>query len=164
MKHFIFYLPGLLIALSCGHVSNSESVNSQKEIETVAIDSFPNHVIIPENDTNYTIIKSTGTRYQGAKTFKLSSEEIIELNKIISQCMNESKDELRDISEYKRQYVPFLNKKGEKEVWVNCFCGFLEENWKEDLIDVMDGGNCFFNVRINLSTKTYCDLFINGIG
>ncbi len=28
-----------------------------------------------------------------------------------------------DVKKYKRQYVAITNNKGEKEVWVNCFCG-----------------------------------------
>jgi hypothetical protein len=55
------------------------------------------------------------------------------------------------------------NKKGEKEVWVNCFCDTWNSNrWKTEILFVEDGGNCYFNFRINLATKKYHDLGVNG--
>ena len=66
------------------------------------------------------------------------------------------------LNRYKRQYMPIINKYGEKEVWVNCFC----EHWNWDLktrpVEVRDGGNCFFNLKINLSKNIYYNLMING--
>ena len=68
-----------------------------------------------------------------------------------------------DFTTYKRQYVAIINKKGEKEVWVNCFCMDLK-NWRTEIVQVMDGGNCFFHLKINLSKKTYYELSVNGMG
>ncbi|MGI0108338.1 hypothetical protein [Salinimicrobium sp. WS361] len=64
---------------------------------------------------------------------------------------------------YYRQYIPIVNEKGEKEVWVNLSCKeFYDENWKKELLlPVEDGGNCYFNVKINLNKKSYRDLRIN---
>jgi hypothetical protein len=55
---------------------------------------------------------------------------------------------------FKRQYVPVINEKGEKEVWINFFCDdWGNENWKKEIMIVHDGGNCYFNLKVNLSTK-----------
>ncbi len=64
---------------------------------------------------------------------------------------------------YYRQYIPIINEKGEKEVWVNLSCvEFHDENWKDELLlPVEDGGNCYFNVKVNLTQKSYSDLRIN---
>ncbi|MDT0651900.1 hypothetical protein [Autumnicola edwardsiae] len=63
---------------------------------------------------------------------------------------------------YYRQYVPIINEKGEKVVWVNLSCRKLPENWQTELLPpVADGGNCYFNVKINLTRNTYLDLRIN---
>jgi hypothetical protein len=34
-----------------------------------------------------------------------------------------------DLKKYKRQYIAVTNSKGEKEVWVNCFCNTWRKNW-----------------------------------
>jgi hypothetical protein len=67
---------------------------------------------------------------------------------------------------YKRQYIPYTGVHGEKKVFINCFCKGLDnfDYWKEKLVEVDDGGVCFFNVTINLSTQTCGPLLINGPG
>jgi hypothetical protein len=68
-----------------------------------------------------------------------------------------------DLSKYKRQYVATINSKGEKEIWVNLFCDTYNSNWKKEILVVFDGGNCFFNVKLNLKKKKYFELIINGV-
>jgi hypothetical protein len=63
---------------------------------------------------------------------------------------------------YKRQLVIAINNKGEKEVWVNCFCRSWGNRWKKQIMLVSDGGTCYFNFKINLATKKYYDLGVNG--
>lgn len=67
------------------------------------------------------------------------------------------------LSRYKRQYMAVLNTKGEKEVWVNCFCRHWDWklNFKKTAVRVADGGNCFFNFRTNLTQNTYNYLMVN---
>jgi L-rhamnose mutarotase len=67
-----------------------------------------------------------------------------------------------DLKKYKRQYFPVLNNKGEKEVWVNCFCNISNENWRNNLVFYLDGGNCYFNIKVNLSKHTFYELSVNG--
>jgi len=78
------------------------------------------------------------------------SDEFSELNFII------------ELSRYRRQYYAITNEKGEKEVWINCFCHSWGENWRKELIFVFDGGNCYFNLKINLETGKYYDVRVNG--
>ena len=66
------------------------------------------------------------------------------------------------LTRYKRQYVAVINSKGEKEVWVNCFCRTHNSNWKKERVVVKDGGNCYFNLKINLTTVQYYELMVNG--
>lgn len=68
-----------------------------------------------------------------------------------------------DLSNFKRQYVAVVNSDGDREVWVNCFCrGHDVVNWKKYIVFARDGGNCFFNLKINLTKKQYYDLMVNG--
>jgi hypothetical protein len=64
--------------------------------------------------------------------------------------------------QYKRQYVAVFNSEGEKEVWVNAFCNTFYSNWKSEILVVDDGGNCYFNLKINLTTNTCFELMVNG--
>ncbi|NCU36630.1 hypothetical protein EOM75_11540 [Candidatus Falkowbacteria bacterium] len=67
-----------------------------------------------------------------------------------------------ELDHYKRQYVPVINEKGEMEVWVNCFCGNWGINDRTNILIVEDGGNCYFNLKINLTKENYYDLMVNG--
>lgn len=71
-----------------------------------------------------------------------------------------------DLKTYKKQYIAVLNAKGEKEVWANCFCKAIEKriefvDWKKTPVKVIDGGNCFFNVKLNLAQRKAYDLKVN---
>ena len=65
---------------------------------------------------------------------------------------------------YRKQLVVVTNNKGEKELWVNCFCETWDSNkWKTEIMLVEDGGNCYFNFKINLTTKKVYGLGVNGV-
>ncbi len=66
------------------------------------------------------------------------------------------------LSRYKRQYMAIINPQGEKEVWINCFCTHWNEIDIHYPVEVSDGGNCFFNLKINLSKGIYYDMMVNG--
>ncbi|MBC7861897.1 MAG: hypothetical protein IAF38_02925 [Bacteroidia bacterium] len=68
-----------------------------------------------------------------------------------------------DLSKYKLQLVPFINKAGETEVWVNCFCGAFDFDWRKSIFRASDGGKCFFSLSINLNRKLYDNMNVNGI-
>lgn len=61
-----------------------------------------------------------------------------------------------------RQYVPILNEKGEKEIWINFFCDKpRNDEWKTFPRQVNDGGNCYFSVKVNLTQNTFKELIVN---
>ena len=65
---------------------------------------------------------------------------------------------------YYKQLIPVINSKGEKEVWVNCFCDKEEKAyWKKSIVLVTDGGSCYFNLKINLTKNLAYDLMVNGV-
>src|SRR5690349_18332453 len=58
--------------------------------------------------------------------------------------------------DYCMQIVGVKNPKGERMIWVNSFCKKQLSsfpNWKESIVEVEDGGKCFFNVMFNLDKK-----------
>ncbi len=102
----------------------------------------------------------------------LTANEIVEIENIFRKCVSEYNGSLDqahheysiDLGQitYKKQLVPVKNLKGETLVWVNCLCRVRNESWKNKLQSVDDGGKCYFNFKINLRTKEYFDLVVNG--
>ena len=93
-------------------------------------------------------------------------------NEIIERCLDEynrgrdtSKYDFIKMNRYRRQYIPFM-KNGQKYVWVNFFCGGAEEHkyWRKKPVIVFDGGNCYFNLTINLSRNRFFNFQVNGFG
>jgi hypothetical protein len=178
MRKLIISLLSILLCIACGHVKNKSGGSVNSDI---------NLVVKPVDPSIYTIIKfnrSENGIFKKAKPANLNTDEIIEIESLLSEfiknynpaqvrffdSINKAHPEYRfnkndfiiDLARYKRQYIPVINEKGEKEVWVNCFCD-NPPNWKNEIEQVMDGGNCFFNVKINLTKKKYYDLMVNGV-
>ena len=89
------------------------------------------------------------------------AESVTEYNNSLSVGHDDYKIDLKD-RDYKKQLVAVTNSKGEKEVWVNCFCDDWDKAWRTQILMVHDGGPCYFNIRINLTTKKVYDLMVNG--
>lgn len=122
--------------------------------------------------------------FKDGKRAELVSSDLGKIEKVLEICINEynikkqkqynedkanypehqlrKEDYTIDLKRYKRQYLTSINAKGEKEVWVNCLCSTNIKNWKKGIIIVHDGGNCYFNLKINITTETYYNLIVNG--
>jgi hypothetical protein len=158
---------------SCGQTKTNNQDQNQK-INTIDTSIV---AILPFDTTQYWVFKNS-------KPTDLTNEDLQKIETIIKKCISvynsdqerqfnkinethpgyklDKKNFIIDLTLYKRQYVAILNSKGEKEVWVNCFCRTGNQNWKKNLIFVLDGGNCFFNLKINLTTGQYYELMVNG--
>ena len=81
----------------------------------------------------------------------------------------------KTLKNYYRQYICFINEKGEQIIYVNAFCGVVDTpkeingeskwepfDWKNDLLIVEDGGDCYWSIWINLTKQEYYDLIVNG--
>ena len=152
-------------------------------IETATDNSF-----FQIHDSTYVILdyqRDWHWIFENAKPISLSENELSEIEKIIGQAVKENnKQQLKVLEKhnkkypenqwkqtghelktkgFKRQYVPVINSKGQKEIWINFFCDTWEsEKWKTDIEIAYDGGNCYFNLKVNLETNTYSELSING--
>lgn len=40
---------------------------------------------------------------------------------------------------------------------------WIEIDWKNEFVNVNDGGNCFWKIIINIDKKSYEDFMVNGI-
>ncbi len=88
---------------------------------------------------------------------------VTDYNSSLSNGHDEFKIDLKG-HDYKKQLIVVTNLKGEKEVWLNCFCdNFGAKSWRTEILIVKDGGPCYFNFKINLTTKKFYDLGVNGV-
>lgn len=169
----------LLTIFSCGQTGNRIKVNretSETKSDSIYVD-MTSIAIIPF-DTTYLL-------FEKAQPTDLNTQELQLIEKLIFDCISQYNpgqrkqfeeisnkypnenfklsDFIIELNRYKRQYVPVINDKGEKEVWVNCFCDTWDSDWKKEIIEVLDGGNCYFQMKINLTEKKYYDFMVNGV-
>lgn len=135
MKKQIYYILTIIL------FSFFSCKTSQKQIE---VDILNHYTIITYNpNAKYPL-------FENAKPTTLTFEEILELEDIIQPKI------LKNLEQHKyyRQYVAAENSKGEKLVWINFFC---ENNYEPShvtfILNAADGGNCFFQVKVNLTQK-----------
>ncbi|MBL8016555.1 MAG: hypothetical protein JNK43_04735 [Ignavibacteria bacterium] len=125
----------------------------------------PNSVILPiPSSVLWTCGKNSKAYDPGEDDIK-AAEEILRacFTKEVSGTYNPFFG--RKLENYYRQFAGAVLENGDKVIWINCFC-YVDNDyfrkWKEDFIMVDDGGNCFFNVKVNLNTSGYFDLMVNG--
>ena len=109
-----------------------------------------------------------GTNY---KPYTPAVEDIKLAEDLLQQCFSKqvsgtvNRFNGKKLEDYNRQFLGGITESGEKIIWINCLCKRESEvlnKWKTDLIIVADGGNCFFNVKVNVNRQVYYDLMING--
>ncbi|QDA62204.1 hypothetical protein [Hymenobacter jejuensis] len=92
----------------------------------------------------------------------LQEEEMEKMAKAYPAIPVRKENYVIDLSTYKKQLVIWTNERGEKHVWVNCFCDD-KPYWKERIVEVTDGGNCYFNVKLNLTKRSWYSMDANGV-
>lgn len=143
------------------------------------------------NDTNYAIIPYTNNYtqiFENGTPTSLESNDLKTIEKCLYATVTDyNQKRLAEFKKYKKQnpnytgkeedviinlkyykiqlmpVIPRVELKGSKMVWINCFCSTYSSNWKENIIQAKGGGKCYFNLKINLSTKQYYDFIVNGV-
>lgn len=64
------------------------------------------------------------------------------------------------LDEYRRQYLGY-EIGGKKIIYGNFFCS-QEDQWRGELILVMDGGDCYFQVEYDVASREFIKLLVNG--
>ncbi len=106
------------------------------------------------------------------KEARLTQDDLNQLDSLIvfcvttyNNCLTPGHDEYKiDLksNEYKIQLIAVTDSRDEKQLWVNCFCNESGAKWRTKILSVDDGGPCYFNFKIDLSTKRVYDLSVNG--
>jgi hypothetical protein len=156
----------LTIALSSCGQSQTKKVNQVANNKADQIDNSKTAVIAFDKKGNYPFDNTFNPA-------SLTQKDIYYIDSLLIACVTDYNNSLdKDHKEwsidlkknnYRKQLIAVTNKKGEKEVWVNCFCHTWDNsNWKTNILLVDDGGNCYFNFKINLATRKFYDLGVNG--
>lgn len=155
---FVFTM-ALIFTFNC-QSNDFNNINKQKLLDSL-------NCVIINNDS---VSLSINEIY---KINDILNKSIIEYNSAIDVLSNNfDPDNISHskiyLKKYKKQLIPFFNKKNEKVIWVNCLCNEVKlgskDNWRKTIIKVLDGGNCFFNVNINLQKNNWSDFNVNDNG
>ena len=161
MRIYILIILGILNFAFCEAQSDFVILNDQQTINEL-ITTFK---VLPET----------------AKTTELTQAEFDLCKKKYKECIENYNNQITvgfkkrgekrkyakmykimELQNYKIQYVPYLNDNGEKEIWINGFCKDFDSGWGKKIISVFEGGNCFFTIRLNLSTGECLEIGTNG--
>ncbi len=149
-------------------MENNEE-NNQLVEETISIIPFDiqKHWMIFKTGENYSLTKSDLQLIDSLLQNKVDAYNAIEKVKFEKRKMEFPHLNLQltnytlNLDDYKRQYLA-VTTNGEIKVYVNCLCNVDHKNWKNEMIDVLDGGKCYFNTTINITDTTCSDLSVNG--
>jgi hypothetical protein len=148
----IFFCAFLILFTSCGKTQNTASL---KPNETIIEADKKMEWVFGKNYTNWAPeAKDIET---AEKLLKESFED--QKKATVNRLLN------RSVDDYNMQFIGAITENGEKIIWINSFCKKEESSfkeWKTKIFGVADGGNCFFNVKINITKNTYYDLMVNG--
>ncbi len=121
--------------------------------------------IFPENYFEFiSDQRFTPTRQEIDKAEIVLSKNLKISNK---QLVNQSSTPIIHIklNKYKRQYFGYIDKNGDRILFINCFWSKNENNterWLTSEIMVLDGGSYYWNVKFNLTKNEIFDLNVNG--
>ncbi|MEO3405289.1 hypothetical protein AAFN85_15375 [Mucilaginibacter sp. CAU 1740] len=106
---------------------------------------------------------------KGYHSTTLTGVDFVEIDNALIKAVKDHNDRkeygfVYNPDTYYKQIIAVINKKGEKEVYLNCLCAIRNlKNWDKQLETVFDGGNCFFQVRLNLKTGKVISFSVNGV-
>ncbi|HMT10961.1 MAG TPA: hypothetical protein PKA39_04995 [Ignavibacteria bacterium] len=181
--HNIFFAILMFAAIVCGGKNETSLDKEKKEIQK-EIKSPDNKDVQNRNDSGITSngLKSNQVILpmpssvlwacgKNSKAYDPREDDIKAAEDILRACFTKEASGTynpffgRKLENYHRQFAGAVLENGDKVIWINCFCyAYIDymRNWKESFILVDDGGNCFFNVKVNLNTGQYYDLMVNG--
>ena len=100
----------------------------------------------------------------------LSNEEFEQMKTVLQKSLtrynlkNRSNSNIQIKGLYGVQCLPYIDKEGRKQIWINGFCGddTMRQNPATEIIMVFDGGSCFFNSTIRMGSSKRASISIHG--
>lgn len=172
MKRPIHYciIIALVIVTSCKEaIKKKDATLSFKE--DVAIPPPPEYYLTSKDTQrnavfNFDVKRDSALFDRHVIRADLSRKEITTIEKLIAgEIIKYNKKGYRSVKQpekYFKQLIPVINSKGEKEVWVDCFCDVMPD-WKTYREHINDGGSCVLHFKINLTNSKVLKFFTNGL-
>ncbi|WP_024768447.1 hypothetical protein [Aquimarina macrocephali] len=117
----------------------------------------------------------------GYKSWQPKQDNLAVLEKVVDRAIEGGefyflhKPQKKSIDSFYRQYVPYINAQNQRIIRINAFCEVLdvppvspEDNspfkkmdWKNQYVEVEDGGSCYWRMDVNIDKMTYKPIAIN---
>ena len=100
----------------------------------------------------------------------LNNEEFVQMKIVLQKSITRYNRKARGNPDflikglYGVQYLPYIDKKGQKQIWINGFCGddAKPQNPAIEVIFAFDGGSSFFNATIRAGSSKPVSVGIHG--
>ena len=178
MKNLVYILT--IFILGCSHNTKNGSTTSSYTYSIDSIDItvfvsdsmknqiFPNNYKVVNTEISEiveceTLLKTYIAQYNQRGILRADSLNKRHRIKYSSEAIDVEQF-LIDLKNYGRQYISAIDNRNHKLVYINCFCNPLEFPYRhKDWVFVFDGGNCFFQLKIDLTDKKVIDFSENGV-
>jgi hypothetical protein len=151
-KMFRFITIFILVpTLSFGQVPNVPSPS--REEAKLWIDGSPEYVVLPK-------FKSFVFN-KNYKSASLTGKETKVVRNLIKQKLLKDGTKESKLKKYKLQLIAAINPAGDKVVFINGFCS-VPSKWQREFVFVKDGGDCYFQAKVNLRTRRLLSFSFNG--
>jgi hypothetical protein len=124
----------------------------------------------------FTLKKFTPTKDEIVLAEQILKDQIVKANQRRVNQFGRKQYIHRNINKYFRQYAGFINENGDRVIHINLYWdkytvfdrlkGYWDErlDFTSDYAVVLDGGSRYWNVNVNLTTKSLYNLWVNGVG
>jgi hypothetical protein len=99
----------------------------------------------------------------GSKSIDLNANELKLVDSLLNVCLKDNSIK-RELKDYYKQCISVVDSSNEKVVWINLLCKGRRRDttYQHYVTRVHDGGECYLNLKINVDTLKYYQLYING--
>ena len=178
---FSFILTLVVIVSGCGRQLTITPTNKPTNLAVVSkkfkgVIFTESYLIIPVPSNSAAIKRFTPTREDIVLAESIITDQIKNLNKDrINQIRGNPIIE-KNLNSYFRQYVGFINAKGENVIYINFHWnryslmdrlkGDSDDrlNFEDDFNHTFDGGSYYWQIKVNLTERILFDLEVNGFG
>jgi hypothetical protein len=129
-------------------------------------DSFEGVIFTDKYEFRLGIAKSNGKNFTPTENDILLVEKLLRKNlDTVKSFDNQNKLIKRKLKHYWRQYFGYINEKGERIIAINGLWKNLDftPNWLKNIVIVLDGGDDYWQIKINLDKLELFEFDVNGV-
>ena len=153
--------------------TNKIGVKSGKFRGTIFKSTYPQDKLYIQSSDS--LNRFTPTKEEIALAETILKEQIEKVNNPRINQFSKQQYIDKNLSRYFRQYVGFINEQGDRVVHINLYWdnftlldrlkGYSDDRLEyiSDFSLVLDGGSHYWNVNVNVTTKTLYGLAVNGV-